>query len=479
MTNILKVTTPVGGYDNGNNVRVNPDLQNPVHVQAPVNPDKVARPNGSGGAVTQQEQEQQNALQYQYETNFDSFMEQLRNSPVLTEKLSRLFKEYQALLGERKEASGYFSDIGQFLSMIEKNPENIQKFVKSQSKSALRFTGAFFGLLRQVLNNTKSVELKNSILNFVKKYTDMAESGSVFRDIQRNLSDIQKRILPSQRENFSQMTAMLTAEGGAEAMKENLKILKSDILPFLNRYVSATHDRGILRDTAARIADLIGRYANGMPGGVKDSFENLMDFHVFQRHFSNFETDRLFDILSNTEFEKLSRQNNELDRFAELICRGAQGEAGNENKAMFREIMNTIILNESVYMPVLHMLLPLAIGDRMMFSELWIDPDAAGAQSGEEAPQKAVRGLVKFDVQDLGFFDLYFYYCDKEMSMQLNIPPVLEKQGDAIKEKLTDILRTHDLTTKDIVIGSSAVSIPLEEAFPNIRERRNSINVSI
>lgn len=477
MTNILKVTTPIGGYDNGKNVRVNTDLQNPVHVQGPVDTEKVIRPDAASDSVSQQEN--QKTLQYQYETNFDSFMEQLRNSPILPEKLSILFKEYQALLSERNNRSGYFNEIGQFLSMIEKSPEHIQKFVASQSKSALRFTGAFFGLLRQILNDTKSVELKNSILNFVKKYTDMAENESVFKDILRNLQVIQKRIYPSQREEVSQMIEMLDQNAGEQSIAENLRILKSQILPFLNRYISASHDRGVLRDTTAGLAELIGRYENGIPEGVKSSFDNLMEFHVFQRYFNNFDSNKLFDILNNTEFEKTSKQNKEFERFGDIICRGVQGEGGNENKVMFKEIMNAIILNESVYMPVLHFVLPLSMGGRMLFSELWIDPDVSGQRSGGEKAEKMVRGLVKFDVQDLGFFDLYFLYYGGEVTMQLNIPSALEKQGETIKEKLDGILKSHDLTTKEIVIGSSEVSIPLEEAFPNIRERRNSINVRV
>ena len=83
-------------------------------------------------------------------------------------------------------------------------------------------------------------------------------------------------------------------------------------------------------------------------------------------------------MLQNTEFEKASLKNDAMNQLAEIIKRGAAGEAGIENKMVFKELMRAVLLNESVYMPILHLTLPLNVNGKLMFSELWLDPDDDG-----------------------------------------------------------------------------------------------------
>lgn len=479
MANILKVTTPVGGYDNTANVRTNPELQNPVNVQGPVNPEKITRPDARSDAASQQDEA---ALKFKYETNFDQFIQQLRNMPSLAEELPKLLQEYSGMLAESGINKDFAQEISQFLSMINATPEKMTGLLKNQSMAALRFTGAFFNLLRQVMGETKSIELKNSILTFLKRYTDMAESGTVLKDIQRDLKEVTNRMFQQQKEQAQNLAQGLKEGGNLSPGEraENLRLLKTEILPYLNRYVSQTHDRGILRDATAHIADLISRYENGQPAGVLQAFERLMDFQAFQRYFEGFDPSRLFEILANTEFERASGQNPEMDRLAELIAKGASGEAGIESKQVFQQIMKAIVLNESVYMPVLHLMLPVCVDGKMLFSEMWVDPDAENGKEKEEGSrERTIRGLVKFDIQDVGFFDLFFLCGGEKVSLQINLPDTLDGEGDKIQEDIHRILQEHSLEAEEIVIGKSTVPIPITDAFPNLKERKNSINVSI
>ena len=479
MANILKVTTPVGGYDGANNVRGNPELQNPVNVQGPVNPEKVARPDARSDAAGDQGEA---ALQFKFETNFDSFIQQLKNMPILAEELPKLFGEFAGLSAESGISKNFAQEIAQFLNMINISSGNIEGFLKDQGMSAVRYTGSFFSLLRKIMSETKSVELRNSILNFLKRYTDMAESGNVLKDIQRNMKEILQRMLPQQREQAAALEKGLiyNSDGSSAQMAENLKALKSDILPYLNSYISKIHDRGELRDAVAYIANLTARYENGLPEGVLQAFEKLLDYQAMQKYFNGFDVGRLFEILAGTEFEQASARNAQMDRLAEIISRGASGEAGIENKQVFRQIMNAIILNESVYMPVLHMMIPVNVDGRLMFSEMWVDPDAEGGGEKEDGSrERLVKGLVKFDIEDVGFFDMFFLYGENRVSLQLNVPAALSADSQKIRSDLQQILREHSLETEELVLGSSDVSIPITEAFTNIKERKNSINVSV
>lgn len=418
MPNILKVTTPTTGYDNMNNVKANPELQNPVNVQGPVNPSKVVKPDGRSDASGQPDD-----LRFQFETNFDTFIRQLKNMPVLAEELPKLFNEFAGMAVESGMGSGFAAEVAGFLKMISVNPENLGDLLKAQVHSSVRYTGAFFTLLRRALSETKSVELKNAILNFLKKYTDMAESGSILSDIRRDMGEIRQRMMPKAREQAEQLEQRMiyntdSGAGTPEQRAENLRTLKSDLLPYLNSYISRVHDRGVLRDTVAHMADLTGRYENGQSEGVLRAFEKLFDYQTIQQYFQGFDIEKLFDALAGTEYEKAAVQNREMGALAELIKKGVSGEAGAENSQAFMRIMEAVVLNESVYMPLLHVMLPLCVDGQMMFSEMWVDPDAEGEDGeGREGGQRNIRGLVKFDIEDLGFFDMFFSY-GKEKVLQ-------------------------------------------------------------
>ena len=236
----------------------------------------------------------------------------------------------------------------------------------------------------------------------------------------------------------------------------------------------------MLRDTVAHMAELISRYENGQQQGVLQAFEKLMDYQVFQRVFGDFDMTKIFRILENTEFEKASAQNSQMDQLAKIIVKGAEGEAGTENIQAFKQLMDAIVLNESVYMPLLHLLVPASVDGTMMFSEMWVDPDAEGGREKEDGSrERMIKGLVKFDIQDLGFFDLFFLCGEEKVSVQINIPPELEKDAGKIQSDIRRILEEHSLRPEEVLTGNSTASIPLTEAFTKLKERKNSINVSI
>ena len=53
MSNILKVTTPVAGYENTNSVRTNPVRNTDQAIQGQVNPEKVMKPDARSDSASQ------------------------------------------------------------------------------------------------------------------------------------------------------------------------------------------------------------------------------------------------------------------------------------------------------------------------------------------------------------------------------------------------------------------------------------------
>ena len=478
MANVLKVSTPTGGYDRPGNLQSDPRLRDPRNIEAPVRPDKVVQPDARSDASWQNG----SGPRFRFDTSFDQFVRQLGALPRAVEELPQIFRELQSdaeIVGQQTGLSG---ELARFLELIEMTPKDLQGFLRAQMTSSVRFTGAFFDLLRKALQETGSADARRNILDFLKRYTDMAESGLLLRNIQRQLRQIGERMFPEARERLEQMAQELLQEGdGTDQIPANAQRLKNGILPMVNEYIHQTHDRGELRNAAALLGEQISRYENGARQGVLEAFQRLLEQPVFGKYFGSMDASGLFEFLSRTEFETASRSNQAMSMLAQILEKGAAQQTDRALNSSCSQIMRSLLLNESVYMPLLHFMAPFRMDERTLFSEWWIDPDArGGASAGQGPPERLVKGLVKFDVQELGLFDLYFVWKESgKVTMQLNVPPSMTGESAGIRRTLEGILREHELETEELVVGVAAEPLTLAEAFPSLRERKNSIDVSV
>ncbi len=478
MSNILKVTTPTTGYND--NTAIKPGQENAQqsqNIQGQVRPDKVVRPDQRSDAAPQQ---QGSNLKFQFETNFDNFIQQLTRNGTITEEFSTVLLEKLGILAQSGLKSGMAGEISQFLSLISMTPEEMAKFLKMQGDSSVRFNGAFFDILRQIMQQTKSVELRSGILNFLKMYTDMGEGQHMLETMRQLIQNMKGGMLRADSEQLAHMEKGLNYGAANGNVKENANLLKNQMMPFLNEYITKMHDRGMLRESTAMLGSLTARYENGDMGRLQEAFGKLMDFTMFAKRFQNMNPDMLMKILANSEFEKASQGNEAMARLADIIRGGVKGEAGIENKMAFKALMQAFLLNESVYMPVLHLTLPLNVDGTLMFSELWIDPDdQSGSQ--QEGEERIIKGLIKFDIKDVGFFDLFFLYGteSERVSIQINYPKKLDASENEIRDAIGGILSKNNLEQDQLVLGTEEGSIPISAAFPNIFERKSSVNVTV
>lgn len=479
MSNILRVTTPVTGYDNPNQVKTGPSTLPDPKIQGQVIPDKVTRTDARSDSASQ---EQNIGLKFLYNSNFESFIQQMKNSPMLAEEFPTLLYEAFATMATSGMEGGFAEQIAKFMSMIQiSSPQEMLALLKGQGDSSIRYNGAFFSLIRQALAETTSVELKAGILDFMKRYTDWAEGRHIMANIQQNLQEIKDRMMSGARGQLEEMSKDLRFGDQLQRgdTSQNAGTIKDRILPFLNDYITQTHDRGGLREAAALLGALTARYENGDSSRLKDAFEQLLKYQGMQKYFGGGNVDGLFNILNNTEFERASDRNLWAKQFAAMIESGMKGEAGTENRQVFQNLMQSILLNESVYMPVLHMMLPAQFEDRMMFAEMWIDPDAGQKNGNGGEQERLIQGLIKFDIQEVGFFDLYFLYGEGKVNIQLNYPEQLREKESDIRNSIGRILAENGLESQELILENSKISIPLSEAFPKIYERKNSVNVTV
>lgn len=472
MSNILKISTPVTGYENTVNKQT-PQLQEDKGIKNPVIPDKVVRADSRAEYENERGIRQGNS----YESNFSNFLRTLGDIPKTGEIMSKLLFSGMVNIIEAGISPGTADEVHTFLEMLKMDPDKLKDFLKNQMNGSNRLKGSLFDLLRSVMKEAGSVELKSGILDFLKKYNDMSSGEHILETIRGELKDIEGYMFHSDRDLLRQLSDLLLPHTMDNAEK-NVQTLKEQILPFLGNHISETRNMGKIRDIISLVAFNISRYENGSLDSVVQAFKRLSDFPAFRKHFSGITREEMSELFRGIDFAKAAGRDEWADKFLDMLRLGARGSAGIENRDDFLTLIHGMLINESVYMPVLHVMLPVILNGTPVFSEIWLDPDEPSEDS-EHPGADGVRMLLKFDMKDVGFFDIFCYYSEGKMDLLLHYPENLSDHDSEIRTGIADILKKNGMEIGYLTVEQGKESIPVSAAFPKIYERRNSINVTI
>ena len=471
MSNVLKVSTPIPGYEN--NTRSNPVSTGDTNISNVTDVSKVTRTDGQSPNADYQE----NKFPFPGNSNFEGFAKNLRNMPTVTEMMTDLLFVQMGNMVQSGINEDFAEEISAFLQMIKVSEGDLQSFMKNQVQSDAKFQGPFFELLRKAMSQTNSKDLINGILDFCKKYNDFTSNRHVLNLIFTDITNISK-FMPSRfGESLAEIANALDQNAAQGDVEKNNQVLKKEIIPYLSKYIKGTNDFGKVRDLITSLTLNIARYENGSKEGFFGAFQGLMGYNMIKEKFGDIDADQLIQILMELDAKKA--ENNPLqDKFVSLLENGIKGDAGYENIDTFRGILSSVLINESVYMPLLHVMLPLNVDGNMMFSEVWIDPDDKSG-GGKSEDGKREKCLVKFDIKEVGFFDLVIVHDNGKVDLQIFCPEKIMEVEKGIYTSLTEIIAQNGLSVRSVSVKRGQKPVLLSEVFPKIYERKNAINVRI
>lgn len=471
MANISKVTTPPSqSYENS--PKGNPTQINNANIKNVVDPSKVTRSDFKNDF-----EDSTSNLTPHYESNFGKFIQLVRNSPGLIDVLPQMFFGRMEMLISSGIDQGFASEISSYMEMLKMSPEEFTTFLQSQFENAVDFKGIFFSELRNALDSNISLEFKNSILSFLKKYNDMGSNTRILNSIAQNIRNIIASMPKSEGSEIEALFKSLNLNAKPGEVTQNLELLKGEIIPKIANYISRHHDFGPVRNFVTLLTLDVSRYENSDRNDVINSLKSLSSFGGFRERFGTLDENVLNSLLDKLLSEKNSNSNLAMDKLTTIIQKGLEGHAGYENKLVFQNVMQSILINSSVYMPLLHVLIPVEMFGKFMFSEIWVDPDNKG-NSGSDS-ERSIKLLLKFDIENIGFFDMIVYMNGKEIDIQLYYPEKLDKSQKIIQKNISDIIENNGLKFNSIQLSKSVKRLTINEVFPHILERRNNINVSI
>ncbi|MCI8513224.1 MAG: hypothetical protein HFI93_01120 [Lachnospiraceae bacterium] len=477
MSNILQVTNPVN--DSGRNVINTNDsrsLSESQQVQNPVDPTRVVRADGPEGGRTGDAMGEGTYAVVDYESNYGAFIKRMGESLELPKMLEQLFQAEEAavLFADQETAAPLLQQL--FSSIQMNSPEELLAFFKAQEELQAKFSGPFFDGIRKLLNGNRSDSAKEAVLSFLRSYNSFSSAPHTLKQMKGLTEDISRLMLKHFRGEYQDILDDMDWEAPGGETKANAAVLNQRLIPFLASYISKTHDYGPVRNAVMLLVFHAVKYEEGDADRLFQFFDRMSRVRGFEQAFDldkegiREELDHMLSALG-----KQGVRDAFADAFSRLVAKGANGEAGLENIQQFYNIMNGMLVNESVYLPLIHLLLPFRYQDQQVMSEIWVDPDSG--KDNEEG--RRTKMLLKFDIRNLGRFDLVLMLANRQVGMQLYVPPALKEKSDRIGRDVTGIFKKSGLTVGSLLVREKKGELKVTDVFPEIREKERTINVRI
>ena len=247
----------------------------------------------------------------------------------------------------------------------------------------------------------------------------------------------------------------------------------------MSAYVGQTHDMGISRALLSLLALDAARYENGSEDKLAESFHQISGYGTLKGVLGNIDSQSLLQLLEGSRFDKSSPAVQFADHLSAAAARALRGEGSAEVQQIFKQLVSAMLVNESVYMPVNHFIIPMEMDDRRLFSELWVDADAEDKKNGRGGSGKCMRFLLKMDVQSLGLFDVIITSRDREVEVAIACPEGAASFSKDIEKAVSHIIARNELTPTGISVRKMERPVTLTEVFPKIFEGKNSVNVKV
>ncbi|MCI9465509.1 MAG: hypothetical protein HFE99_00115 [Ruminiclostridium sp.] len=476
MADLLGATNPVPGYDNSLTNRNIPASPDNTQLQNIPDPSRVV---GADGRTERQDTGQfGEQRQIRYDSNFQTFLQQLRESQDLAQSLARLMSK-EATVVSSGMSEGIAEEMAKAMELLKMDQSQLLNFLKAQMEAGTRFNGALFALLRNAYARAGSEGVRGDILQFLRSYCDFASSSHLEGNLLRNMAGMANAMPASWGNQLRELLAQLQNSIAAGDRKGSLDLLRQQVFPFMSEYVGQTHDLGTSRGLLSLLTLDVARYENGTQGKLLEDFHQLSGYGTLRELLGSIDDQSLLKLLQNSQFAQNTAAAQFADHLAAAAARALRGEGNAEVQQIFRQLVAAMLVNESVYMPVNHMLIPMEIDGKRLFSELWVDAEAENKKNGKGSGERCMRFLFKIDVQSLGLFDIILTSREREVELLVACPESVANFSQEIETILSQILTRNDLVPAGVSVRKMDRPVTLTEVFPKIFEGKNSINVKV
>lgn len=475
MQDNIRVTTPIQTNDAG--LRIRPSKESPI--LNPIDPTRVTPQNGSENSQNAKNDGNFNML-LNHNSVFNRFIQQLAQTPGLSQTLKKIMFDAMVLGEKGTKLVGVDNLLAEMAQKLKMNPQQMVDALTYQSENQTKFTGQMFDMWREILsNNASNKEFQTLLGHFLKSYNGYFSTMDTLKAIIQNLKNIGSFMPTKYASQLEELTNQLMSTQPSASLDINLSTLKNQIIPFLSRYISDTNDFGKVRDTITLLINNIARLNTSSKEDIINKFVDLLDFCKYHFDLPDSKIDMFKGIFAQRLSDPQQDKNEMFEMLAKILSEGSGKDQSTTSRTMYKDITNALLMDNSVFMPLSHVFLPLNFNGQFMFSELWIDKDAEGtnAQTGERI--SGTKLFVTFDIKGLGYFEATVWISDLKAEIEISYPSTIENKDKEIRNTVSKIFSNNGISLSNLILAKGQPPKRLQDVFHNLYERRNGIDVSI
>ncbi|WP_326910403.1 hypothetical protein [Sedimentibacter sp. MB31-C6] len=444
-----------------------------------IDPTKVTKPNKQDPS----NHTSQNWLNYNPDSVFEKFLKSLGNSPILSDNLKKLLLNNQFINHNIKNDPVLNTLFETFIKNIEMDDKEILNFLKLQQNTYTKFNGDFFNSLRNLYKlNSNNEDFKIILRNFLRSYDCFVSINDTYKSINSTLKNIHENIPDILKEPFKELLDKMVTENYTKSNDLNLNLLKNEILPFIGRYVSKMNDFGPVRDYVSVLVHNLIRLETASKDTFSTDLDNLFDYIKFNLQIEDKELNNLKLSLINSYETSSNTKNNSIDSLIDIIRTGIKDSNNVVNKGVMEDMADSLLFNQSVHIPLMHLFMPLNYNGMFMFSELWISKDYEDYTENKKSnyeKKETFNVFITFEIQNVGYFETTLLLKDNNLSLEILIPNKFVNHIDKIRNDISEIIQNKNISISDINVSECIKRRRFNEVFDNLAERKNGVNVVI
>ncbi|WP_297711657.1 hypothetical protein [Dysosmobacter sp.] len=412
-----------------------------------------------------------------YDSNLQTFLQRMRETSELPQILRKIMVLLRNIVQTPGLQAGVAQEIAQLMEMLKLDTQGFERFFMEQVHGGNRFSGPLFSLLRQAYGTLPGEHARKAVLEFARRYSDFSSTEHIGKSMVSLLRQMKDYLPKSWRGNLEELSAKLENGLAAGARSENLKLLEGELIPYLGSYVERTHDLGPLRDLLSLLILQMTRYENGSEEQMLQSFRQMEGYGGVLSGLNQLDDAAILKLLRENDFSRAAGSSF-ADALSSTAAKALQGAYGPDVRDAFSEIVRSLLVQQSVYMPINHLFFPLEWNGKAAYSELWVDPNAQ-ERRGDGTTQEKVQFLFKLDLESLGLLEVTLAAREEQVELQIYGPGPVCDNGALIAGDLKEILRRHGFSGKDVRVSKLERPLELTRVFPNLFEGKQGVDVKI
>ncbi|MEA5010173.1 MAG: antitoxin [Angelakisella sp.] len=467
MNDILKITTPL---INKNQIQSNKQVTDPTIPFNLQDISKVIKPNPQSELLSQN-----NGMIKQEEAP-TLLMNLLKDASVTVGFLKNIFmlQEIIRLLPVNNQT--ITQELNQLFDALLIEPDFIVAEMVSQENTSTVFKGELFNILRQLVAENPSKEMREAVASLLKSLNSMMSKGDVMDAVANSLLFLSESLQSSK--SLSDKLLMLSLRYRQDKAEQSFNDLKSDVLSLLKEVKENILFSPKMEKVVAITVYNLSRF-NSNPDFLSETVSGLLtlidnkekkeQFLVALKEFYNqhdsgveYENSKIMDVLAKI----IAKQSH--DEYITLL-----------NQDKIEKIISSLLSSPCNFTPLLHFVVPVKYQHLKSFAEIWINPNGEQDSDSKQGDGKSVHMLLVFDIEGIGQFEAELFVRQQSINFSLFCPPAYTYVFSTISDKLNKAIAFSNYKFEKIHIDNLERPRSLMEVFKSLPYKRTGVDVKI